>query len=235
MLVRVMLLLALFPALLAADAPPARSSKDALQGFNNLIGTWKGTGTPKVGTREERDKGFWIETIRWQWQFKGKDTWLFADIEKGKQFTRFELRYQPKTDDFSLAATTSDKQTLTFTGTLANKRLTVERTDPKTKQTQRLVFSLLHANRHLYASESRADGSTIFTKAYEVGATKQGVPFASGDTGPECIVSGGLGTMAVTYMGKTYYVCCSGCRDAFKEEPAKYVKEFEARKKEKKN
>jgi YHS domain len=233
MLLRLLPLLILVPAALAADAVPARAPKDALKGFHNLIGTWKGTGTPTGGTREERDRGFWVETIRWQWQFKGKDAWLSADIEKGKHFTRFELRYQPKSDDFSLVATTTDKQTLTYTGTLVNKRLTVDRIDPKTKQTGRLVFSLLHANRHLYTSETRADGLTAFAKAYQVGATKQGVPFAAGDTKPECVVSGGLGTMTVTYMGKTYYVCCSGCREAFKEEPAKYVKEFEARKKEK--
>ena len=234
MLFRVLPLLLLLPATLAADAVPARSTKEALQGFHNLIGNWKGTGTPSTGTREERDRGFWLEAIRWQWQFKGKDTWLSADVEKGKHFTGFELRYQPKTDDFSLVATTTDKQSLTFTGTLANKRLTVDRVDSKTKQTQRLVFSLLHSNRHLYTSETRADGGTQFAKVYQVGATKQGVAFATGDTAPECVVSGGLGTTPVTYMGKTYYVCCSGCRDAFKEEPAKYVKEFEARKKEKK-
>ena len=98
MLMRLLPLLILAPATLAADAVPARAPKDALQGFNNLIGTWKGTGTPSAGTRAERDKGFWVETIRWQWQFKGKDAWLVADIEKGKHFTRFELRYRPKPD-----------------------------------------------------------------------------------------------------------------------------------------
>ena len=46
-------------------------------------------------------------------------------------------------------------------------------------------------------------------------------------------VSGGIGTIPVTYMGKTYYVCCTGCRDAFRDEPEKYIKEFEARKKKK--
>ena len=231
MLLRVLLPLLLAPAVFAADAAPARSSKDALKALHHLIGAWKCTGTPSTGTRAERDRVFWTETIRWQWQFKAKDAWLVAEIEKGNYFTRFELRYRPKTADFSLVATTADKQTLTYTGTLADKRLTVDRLDPKTKQTHRLVFSLLHANRHLYTSETRAEGRTVFAKEYQVGATKQGVPFAAGETGPECIVSGGTGTMAVTYMGKTYYVCCSGCRDAFKEEPAKYVKEFEARKK----
>lgn len=44
-------------------------------------------------------------------------------------------------------------------------------------------------------------------------------------------MTGGLGTQAISYKGVTYYVCCSGCRDAFNENPEKYIKEFEARKK----
>jgi hypothetical protein len=46
-----------------------------------------------------------------------------------------------------------------------------------------------------------------------------------------CIVSGGLGKITVSYKGKTYYVCCSGCRDAFSDQPEKYVKEWEAKQK----
>jgi YHS domain-containing protein len=38
----------------------------------------------------------------------------------------------------------------------------------------------------------------------------------------------------VSYNGKDYYVCCSGCRDAFKENPEKYIKEAEAKAKAKK-
>ncbi len=64
-----------------------------------------------------------------------------------------------------------------------------------------------------------------------MGATKKGVPFASkGDNQPECIVSGGLGTIKVRYKGKTYYVCCSGCKAEFDEHPEKYVKEYEQKK-----
>jgi YHS domain-containing protein len=33
--------------------------------------------------------------------------------------------------------------------------------------------------------------------------------------------------MQVTHKGKTYYVCCSGCRDAFRDEPEKYIREYE--------
>jgi YHS domain-containing protein len=33
------------------------------------------------------------------------------------------------------------------------------------------------------------------------------------------------------YKGKSYPICCSGCRDAFLDDPEKYVKEFEKSKK----
>jgi hypothetical protein len=94
----------------------------------------------------------------------------------------------------------------------------------------RAEYSLLHHNRHLYRFETRPAGTTVaFTKKYQVGATKEGVAFADVPKGPECIVSGGLGTMKVLYKGKEYYVCCSGCRDEFRENPEKYIKEAEAK------
>ena len=78
----------------------------------------------------------------------------------------------------------------------------------------------------------KAKGSTVYFKQFEVACNKEGESLA-GNSGkqPECVVTGGLGTMTVSYMGKTYYVCCSGCRDAFMENPAKVIKEFEERKK----
>jgi YHS domain-containing protein len=39
--------------------------------------------------------------------------------------------------------------------------------------------------------------------------------------------------MRVSYKGKTYYVCCTGCRDAFNDDPVKYIGEFEESKKKK--
>lgn len=214
----------------AADAVgKEKSPREALQAVHDLVGKWSGTGTP-FGTREERDRGYWKETIDWKWQFKGQDAWLRADIDKGKHYTRFELRYLPKKDGYELKAWTAvGKQEQTFEGKLARKLLTVSRQDEKTKQGQRLVFSLLHSNRHLVTYETKAANHTVYTRVYQVGATLQGVPFASEDGKPECVVSGGLGTMAVMHKGKTYYVCCTGCRDEFKENPEKYIKEAEAK------
>jgi YHS domain-containing protein len=213
----------------AASPASAPSPKEALQPFNDLIGTWRGTGEP-AGSREERQRGFWSETIRWQWQFKDGDAWLKADIDKGKHHRGAELRWLPERRLYQLTLRMAGGQTETFTGTLKERRLTLERGNEPGKEAQRVVVSLLHANRYLYRHEVRPAGRPGFAPVFQVGATKQGVPFASADDGPECIVTGGHGTIAVTYKNKTYYVCCSGCRDAFNDDPETFVKEFEARK-----
>ena len=217
----------------AADAPARRSPKEALQAFNSLIGSWKGTGTPE-GTREEKQRGFWIGTVRWEWQFKGGDAWLTVAFDKGKHFSKGELRYTSgeagKSPRFTLALSRPDKSTATYAGTLKEKTLALERVGGPAGESERLVFSLLHHNRYLYRLESRPAGSTIsYIRKFQVGATKEGVPFADVPKGPECVVSGGLGTIRVSHAGREYWVCCSGCLEEFKENPKKYIKEFEAK------
>jgi hypothetical protein len=220
------------------DAPKNRTPKDALQSLNVLIGSWKGSGAPE-GTKEERAAGAWEETVAWEWKFKDQDAWLAVTFTKGKYFTKGELRYTPEKDAaadaaprFTLTLTTTDKTTATFVGGLSDKDkvLALTRTDGPASEEQRLVFSLLHHNRHLYRFETRPANTTVaYTKKYQVGATKEGVAFADVPKGPECIVSGGLGTIKVSYKGKDYWVCCSGCRDEFKADPEKYIKEAEAK------
>jgi len=83
---------------------------------------------------------------------------------------------------------------------------------------------LLHGNRYLYQLATKPKDAKNFTRVYQVGATKEGEPFAEANKGPECIVSGGRGTMSVNFHGKAYYVCCSGCKDEFNADPEKYIK-----------
>ena len=223
---RIVLTIALFGLLASPTvAAPKKSAREALKPLHDLIGEWKGTGGPKHGSRDEREKGSWQEKIVWQWQFKGPDAWLRADLDKGKHFSRLEIR--PNGEGYELKTTSVGKATQVWEGKLDGTRLSFTRQGDG-KSVERLVFSLLHSNRYLYRLESRPADATVFAPRYEVGATKQGVPFAVTAKGPECIVSGGLGTSTVSYKGKNYYVCCSGCRDAFVSEPEKYIKEYEA-------
>src|SRR5437660_12350017 len=118
------LTLVLIPLAAAAPAPAKRSAREALQPFNDLIGSWRGTGTPE-GSRDEKQKGFWIETLSWSWQFKGDDAWLTATIDKGRHYTRAELRYLTDKDSYQLTLTTIAKDKVTFVGKLDDGRLTL--------------------------------------------------------------------------------------------------------------
>src|SRR5262249_27848444 len=182
---------------LSADGPAPKSAKEGLQPFNDLIGSWKCTGEP-IGSREEVQKGFWTETLSVEWQFKGADAWLKLDFDKGKNFTKGELHYRPATNDYEMKLRTPKNETLVFAGQLTKgppPKLILERQEGDA--IQRLHFSLLHANRFLYNYSTRAADKSLFTGRWKVGATKEGESFATGDGGPECIVSGGKGTIAV--------------------------------------
>ena len=218
--------LPLYAAVLVLGAEPTPSAKDALQPFNGLIAAWKGTGYPD-GTRDERAKGFWVEKHDWSWQFQGEDAWLKLTIADGKHFRSGTLRYLPKTKQYELALTALDKTEHMFVGTLAIGKqkeavLTVERTVGS--ETQQIALTMLHSNRYLVQLATKPKDAKAFTRVWQVGATKEGEPFAELNKGPECIVSGGRGTMSVSYKGKMYFVCCSGCKDEFNADPEKYIR-----------
>ena len=75
------------------------------------------------------------------------------------------------------------------------------------------------------------ENRTIFSRQFQIAYTKEGESFGAAAKKNECVVTGGLGTIEVTHNGKTYYVCCTGCRDYFNENPEKVLAEHAARKK----
>lgn len=222
-------MLLVFWAVLASHQAPATppSAREALQPFQSLVGSWRCSGHPE-GTREERQAGLWTETAQWGWRFNGQDAWLAVTFEKGKYYTSGELRYLPAQSVYQLRLRAPDQTLHTFAGPLKERVLTLDRVGGPAGERQRLVFSLLHPNRHLYRFESGA-GPGGLVRRWQVGATKEGEAFADVPRGPECVVSGGLGTIRVAHNGKDYWVCCSGCRDEFRADPEKYVREAAAK------
>jgi hypothetical protein len=212
----------------AAEEPARRTAREALRPFNVLIGSWNALGVPE-GSAEQKRTGSWQEAISWEWQFKDKDAWLKVSFTKGKRFAEGTLRYLADTDQYQLALTTGDRETLTFTGPLKDHRLVLERRDEPSKEVQRIVLSLVGDNRYLYHYEVRPEDRTLFRKVYLVGATKVGQPLVavSDEIGPLCVVSYGPPLMPMSYKGKTYYVCCNSCRQEFRTDPEKYIKEYE--------
>jgi hypothetical protein len=219
------------PTSAGADDSPA-DAKAALRELNDYIGSWKATGGPDKPRPGPKDPT-WSETITWSWRFKGNDAWLTFDVKDGKHLSGGEVRYQPAKKVYLLSVTDANKQKTDFEGRLDPKGyLVFERVEKASGETQQLTMnSAADGVRFVYRYATKPKGGTVFNRQYLVGATKEGESFGATAKKNECVVTGGLGTIAVHFMGETYYVCCSGCRDAFNEDPAKYVKEFKEKKK----
>lgn len=217
----------LLPNLRSAAGDRPRDAKEALQALQDYIGGWKGN------AGWEKDKSsIWKEGAEWSWRFKGKDAWFSVDMTGSKLFKKGELRYLAAKDAYQLRLIDKDGAPIEFEGELAKGYLTLERVDPKTKEGQQIKINMGGAGlRLILAYSTRLPDRKIYNKVFQVAYTKEGESFGTAGTKkPECVVTEGLGTMAVSYMGVTYYVCCSGCRDAFNENPAKVIADYKARK-----
>jgi hypothetical protein len=207
------------------DADPA---KKALQDVGDFVGDWKGNGETKAGLKST----LWKETLSWGWKFKGNDACIAMEAKDGKHLTAAELRYDPEKRAYRLTATDASKKTQVYEGRLNQGKLVLSRKDAATGDVYRLtLFTLADGARMTLQAEVQTKGKGLFATQYKVTATKEGEAFAGGGKKPECVVTGGLGKTQVGYMGKTYYVCCSGCLDEFNANPKKYVDEFERKKK----
>lgn len=211
----------------------SKAAKKALQQLQAFVGGWKGSGGPTLrpGPRDP----FWSETVMWGWKFKGDESWMVVSFEGGKFLKSAEVRFLADKKKYQLVGTPVEgKGPLTFEGTFDDdeEKLTFERVDPETKETQRVRINLAAEGvRLIYLVDRKSKGGTIWKPEFAIQSTKLGESLAKTEKGPECIVSGGRGTISVSYMGTSYYVCCSGCVDAFKENPKKYVDEFLKKKK----
>ena len=96
---------------------------------------------------------------------------------------------------------------------------------------RRVSIDPLHDTRLLVLLEAEDPEHHTFSQLGEVGYTREGIAFAVDASYPLCVVTEGRGTIQVRYKGKTYWVCCTGCRDLFKDHPERVLAEAAAREK----
>lgn len=221
-------LLAVGVATLEGGGAKGDDPREALQAIQDYVGAWKGSGNAATGGL------FWKETANWGWDFKSKEPRFVAEFETSKNYKSGALRFMSDKGKYELTLVDKADNKLVFIGELKKDKITFERVDPKTKDTQQIVMnSAANGDRLIYTYLVKPAERTFYNKQYQVAYTREGVTFAAqaGNKKPECCVTGGLGTSTVSYKGATYYVCCTGCRDAFNDNPEKIIKEFLAKKK----
>jgi len=89
-----------------------------------------------------------------------------------------------------------------------------------------MTIALLDNDQYLVEIKRRATATATPQSLDTVRQQRIGTSFAvaqSDNPGPKCIVSGGLGTMSVSFDGKNYPVCCSGCAAAFNDDPQRWL------------
>ena len=209
-----------------ADRPEAQKG---LEPFNSLIGEWRGIGQPRRGS----SRGAWKQTAEWVWDFNEEEVAIRYNVTDGKLLSNARLTFDPESQLYVLAVSTPDEQERRYQGHLTDGKLTLEAEPDDEGATHRMTVTLLNENRTLVLHEKREENQQRFFRVAEVGYTREGVRLARPGGGqPECIVTGGAGTIEVTHKGKTYYVCCSGCKQAFEDDPEGIIAEAAERRKE---
>src|SRR5262245_7297909 len=222
-------------ALLADDGAATKqqaAQKERLAKIQQLVGDWHGVGQPQRSSTKDS----WIEEAEWAWSFGKDGPALVAKLPKAKYFSQLRMEAGGADGKYSLAATPlMGGETFRYQGTLTDQdQLIFSLAQPQGELPQRLSFRFVAGgDRLLVLMERKSPTSDQFVRLAEVGYTRQGSGFGKGSTQRECVVTGGLGTIAVTHNGQTYYVCCTGCRDYFNENPEKILAEYTARKAEK--
>jgi len=210
----------------ASPKPSQAAQKKALEEFNSLIGEWRGVGMPRRGSR----RGAWIESAEWVWDFRKDAVAVRYLVNNGKQLQTARLTYDPKTKQYVMAAVFADKTKRTYRGKITGEKLRLVSSPDKAGYTYRITVTRVNDKRTLVLYERKRKQGRQFFRIAEVGYTRKGTSLAvAGADGPECVVTSGRGTMRVSYKGQTYLVCCTGCRQAFEDDPEGVLADYRKR------
>jgi YHS domain-containing protein len=211
--------------------------KEALTPFQDLVGGWRGTALPKRGS----NTGGWIEKAEWRWKFDGDKVALEYAVDDGKLLKSGWMTFDPKTKNLRLKTVelgSKKDETIEreYTGVSEGNKLIFDTPAKEGAEGRRITVTRLNEKRTLVLFEQKGAGQNFFNRVAEVGYTREGTRLAESDqTGPVCVVTGGVGTIRVTYKGETYWVCCTGCRDAFNDDPEEVLADYRKKLEEKKN
>jgi hypothetical protein len=224
-------LLALLTTTAQADDPSGKADRAAaqkqLEKIQQLVGQWKGVGQPQRGSTRDS----WVEEADWAWSFDGAVA-LVGKQPQGKYFTEIKLLRGENDRAYELVATPATAgEELRCIGTLDDAgKLQLVAVEPRDGLPARISIRFVAGGDRLLMLLERKGTADQYVRLAEVGYTRQGSGFGEGKSGPECIVTGGTGSIEVMHNGTKYYVCCTGCLEYFNDHPDEVIAEYKARK-----
>jgi hypothetical protein len=232
----------------SASAPTSAQEQDrradsvvaALQPLQVLLGKWNGTSRNKA----QFDQSEWI----WDFQTDRAQPSLLIRSENGAYIREGRLTFLPDSQSYQFTWKSADGDQHVLRGEFVqpvqdvpgdnDKKL--QRTyklqltgEPQDGEQWQLAFHQQENNRYILEVERRR-GSGAFQRVDTVHTQREGTSFALSDTDygeKTCIISQGLGVTTVSHKGQTYWVCCSGCKAAFEEDPERWIAKWEEKKK----
>lgn len=220
------------PSLSTEELSPRDRQQQALSVFQPFVGQWRGVGQPQRGS----NRGAWTEEASWAWDFKEEQPAIVIQSEQGKILREARLLASDTESTMRLLVTPPDAASqVSFSGQAEeDDKFVFTRDDEQAAEepvADRVTFrQVADGDRLIILWERRLGNGDRYQRLAEVGYTRRGSSFGKGSNEPECVVTGGLGTIDVEYDGKTYKVCCTGCRDLFLEDPPAVLADYQARK-----
>lgn len=219
---------------------------EKLKPLQIVLGEWRGT------TRKEFDGFKAVDHHEWIWdlQTDPQQPALTLKSDKSPYLRTARLTWDAEHSKFRLKATDADGTSREFEGDFTEPVREVVGPDDKLHRVFRLqltetpasvaaadgevwqvAFAQQENNRYLLQVDKRR-GSADFRRYDTVSTQREGTSFALDDSDygeKTCIISQGLGNSTVSWKGKTYWVCCSGCKAAFEEDPEAWIARAEKR------
>lgn len=226
------------------NAPPKR--EDVVKGLQPiqkvLVGNWKGL-VKNAAAQEDH---------QWIWDYKTDKVFpaLLLKTPNGQFFTEARLTFDPRINKYLMQTRDKEQIVHKFEGEFTAEPQDIPSDDGKSVErayklqltevdaeglSTRWRFTLNQQNNNRYLVEvGRARGKSTFNNVDIIGTQREGTSFARADDDygdKTCVVSEGLGTSTVSFKGRTFWVCCSGCKAAFDDDPEGWIAKFEAKKK----
>lgn len=213
---------------------------DALKPLQVMLGKWRGT------TRKDFDGFKAVDTHEWIWdlQTNADKPALVVASDKSPYLRTARLTWDVSRKRFELTATDVDGIERAFEGTYAEPVREIVGPDDKLHRVFKLLLTQTDESRAAVGGEhwqvafvqqennryllevDRRRGKAAFRRYDTVSTQREGTSFALSDSDygeKTCIISQGLGTISVSYKGKSYWVCCTGCKAAFEEDPETWI------------